>query len=83
MCVRSGPGRVRWGTFGRVPTNFGNLPKVRERREAFLQIGFPVLASCQYSWKGGKMCTSPRAEASRDSPMRGARLHLYYTYFGQ
>ena len=30
----SGPGRVRWGTFGTMPTNFGNLPKVIERREA-------------------------------------------------
>ncbi len=29
-----GPGRVRWGTFGSMPTNFGNLPKVRERWEA-------------------------------------------------
>ncbi len=29
-----GPWRVRWGTFGSMPTNFGNLPKVRERREA-------------------------------------------------
>ncbi len=26
-----GPGRVQWGTFGSMPTNLGNLPKVRER----------------------------------------------------
>ncbi len=25
----SEPGRVRWGTIGSMPTNFGNLPKVR------------------------------------------------------
>ncbi len=30
----SGPGRVRWGTYGSMPTNFGKLPKVIERREA-------------------------------------------------
>ncbi len=29
----SGPGRVKWGTIGSMPTNFGNLPKVRERQE--------------------------------------------------
>ncbi len=26
---------------------------------------------------------SPRAEALRDSAMRGVRLHIYYIYFGQ
>ncbi len=30
----SGPGRVRWGTIGSMPTYFGTLPKVRERQEA-------------------------------------------------
>ena len=30
----SGPGRVRWGTIGSMPTNFGNLPNVREPQEA-------------------------------------------------
>ena len=30
----SGPGRVRWGTIGSMPTKFGNLPKVRELQEA-------------------------------------------------
>ncbi len=30
----SEPKRVRWGTVGSMPTNFGNLPKVRERQEA-------------------------------------------------
>ncbi len=30
----SEPGRVRWGTIGSMPTNFGNLPKVRKRQEA-------------------------------------------------
>ena len=30
----SGPGRVRSGTFGSVPINFGKLPRVRDRREA-------------------------------------------------
>ena len=44
---------------------------------------FPALASCQNSWQGAKMCKSPRAEASRDSAMRGVRLHVYYIYFGQ
>ncbi len=28
----SGPGRVRWGTIGSMPINFGNLPKVVERQ---------------------------------------------------
>ncbi len=30
----SEPVRVRWGTIGSLPTNFGNLPKVRKRQEA-------------------------------------------------
>ena len=30
----SEPKRVRWGTIGSMLTNFGNLPKVRERQEA-------------------------------------------------
>ena len=30
----SEPKRVRWGTIGSMPTNFDNLPKVRERQEA-------------------------------------------------
>ncbi len=30
----SGPGRVRWGTIGSMPTNFGNEPKVVERQGA-------------------------------------------------
>ncbi len=46
-------------------------------------MGFPVLAHCQYSWEGAKIGKSPRAEASRDSAMRGVRLHIYYIYFGQ
>ncbi len=28
VCVRSGPGRVRWGTFGSVPTKFGIVPNI-------------------------------------------------------
>ncbi len=31
----SEPRGVRWGTIGSMPTNFGNLPKVRKRQEAF------------------------------------------------
>ncbi len=46
-------------------------------------MGFPVLASCQCGWQGAKIGKSPRAEASRDSGMRGVRLHIYYIYFGQ
>ncbi len=30
----SEPGRVRWGTIGSMPSNFGNLPKVGERQGA-------------------------------------------------
>ncbi len=48
-----------------------------------LQIGFPVLASFPYSWQGAKSSKSPRAEASRDSAMRGVPLHLYYMHFSQ
>ncbi len=43
-------------------------------------MGFPVLASCQCCWLGAKIGKSPRAEASRDSAIRGVRLHLYYIY---
>ncbi len=46
-------------------------------------MGSPALASCQCSWQGAKIGKSPRAEASRDSAMRGVRLHIYYIYFGQ
>ncbi len=46
-------------------------------------MGFPVLASCQCCWQGAKIGKSPRGEASRESAMRGVRLHLYYIYFGQ
>ncbi len=30
----SEPRKVRWGTIGSMPTNFGSLPKVTERQEA-------------------------------------------------
>ncbi len=48
-----------------------------------LQIGFPVLASFQYSWQGAKSSKSPRAEASRDSAMRGVPLNVYCMHYGQ
>ncbi len=38
----SEPRSVRWGTIGSMPTNFGNLPKVRERQEG------PSRWVCQY-----------------------------------
>ncbi len=34
MWYYSEPRRVRLGTIGSMPTNFGNLPKVRKRQEA-------------------------------------------------
>ena len=37
VCVRSGPGRVRWGTFGSVPTISGSLPNVVKQRGALLK----------------------------------------------
>ncbi len=55
----SGPGRVRWGTIGSMPTNFGNLPKVVERQGRPLWKGFPVLASSQCGWQGAKFEKSP------------------------
>ncbi len=57
------------------------LPQPMDR--GLLQIGITVLASCQYSWQGAKICKSPRIEASCDSAMRGVCLHVYYIYFGQ
>ncbi len=51
--------------------------------EGLLQIGFPVLASFQFSWQGAKSSKSPRAEASRDSAMRGVPVHVYYMHFSQ
>ncbi len=46
-------------------------------------MGFAVLASCQCGWQGAKIGKSPRAEALRDSEMRGVRLYINYIYFSQ
>ncbi len=41
VCVRSGPRRVRWGTFGSVPTVFGSLPNVvKQRSTSFRKVSY-------------------------------------------
>ena len=80
--VWSGPMRVRWGTFGSLPTIFGMLPNVVKRQGASSKKASHYW---QFAIVAGKVPNKKKshAEASRDSAMRGAPLHVYYILFGQ
>ena len=71
----SGPGRVRWGTIGSMPTNFGNLPKVVERQ------GTPSGKVSQYWQVASAAGKVPNLEKkSQSEASREVFLSMYITY---
>ncbi len=74
--------RVRWGTFGSMPTIFAILPDIVGRQGAACKI---IGKYSQGTSVAGKVPNLEKVlgEASHDSAMRGVPLYVYCIHFSQ